>query len=59
MEIVTSKHLDPPGRQVLRRPDRLLEIQTRTAIDAVSLHQLQEVGSGLPVRRLKPSAFDL
>ena len=51
--------LDPPGREPVVRPMGLLEVDPRAAVRAVGLHELQEVGLGLPVRRLKPLTLDL
>ena len=37
----------------------LLEVESRAALGAVRLHELEEVGLGFPVRRLKPLTLDL
>jgi hypothetical protein len=58
-EVAVFKLPNPPRREPVGGSGSLLKIHAGTAIWAVGLHQLEEVGLCFPVRRLKPSAFDL
>jgi hypothetical protein len=50
---------NPPRRQPIGGSVGLLEVDPRAPVDAVRLHELQEVGLRLPVRRREPTTFDL